>query len=1424
MNMQSSYPIFTSGQVLSANHLNDLVKYLEEQDRLSRNKLIGIGIVCGLEVGFSPAEELVQVRISRGCAVTSAGFLAMLEETSLTKFREYTLPVPQLEEAPEDLLEEPYPFFHTAGGDQVPLWELLPQDYLPAPGEPEPGLITPAFVQDNVALIFLERNPQSLRNCDISDCSDLGIEVEFTLRTLLVGKNDAQVMLDLEEEIANRPVDRHNHPRYDLAELQIEKINPAAHEIADYAGLLNRVMEVAGSLAAPLTGALKESSAAFKYLLGDMFLDTTFPNGPFGDPGFFTRTFDQLSKNIFLGQYFYAHMVDLVEAYNEFLRAAMELDAECCPAEERFPRHILLGLVAEHPRVFDGDSSAPGFNPLHANTGFAPHTQPDAFRHHFIPSPIHSQHGAHPGLEQVRWLYYRLYLLTFRYSLDSLLERPMRITPSKDGDVQLSERAIPFYYALLPSGQKAQDDLARTWSYAKTTRNWLEQIYSHIYSDPASHPLLRRMDAHNFYRIEGAVGKGLGQVMRELLAQKRQLGLSFAIEPVYLGVGIGDDPASLFRDPKALAQVRPGLMTLLKCRVRDLDLIFLMLMGVLFQTLSRTIRQLSLANTSRLAGAAEINRGRPSETIAAALRQPLDRERRIADQLLREIRAERYTKGTVSAKLTSFWEPDESIGGLYQQVRTGTSTSNLFDRTSNYARELQGRINIDADVIVRRIYPAVSLLDKAEELVVTISTPTLAEFDIHQFEQRYAGFVQAYEAYLARPRLEEGDSTDEIDQALRDNYNVIAAATPQVIIRSIMSEFQERANNFLREMVLVGHAQRHTGLEHKGGVPEGGTLVLLYTHRTFIRGLIEQNPNLFAERLAETRNRFGETGEAINVRDMERILAAPPVQGDPLGEYVVLGDLCLPYLCCDTDCSDIDLPIVEEPPPPPPVTEERGTLVVGMAAGFDTLDPGMTTFSNTANIGMHLGDPLVWRAENGEIVPHLAEEWEVDDRGLNWTFKLRSDVSFHDGNPLTAEAVKFTFDRIAERANGSQLAISHLGPYKGSQVVDDFTLKVTFSQPYSAFLNHLCGTTLVPVSPEAVQRAGNQWGRFQFVGSGPFKLESVKPASEVVLVRNEAYQWGQSTLRHTDPPHLERLVYRFVEDDDQRSDMLKAGDILFEDQVPPEHFQQLASAGMGVEKFMLTGSGWGLVFNHLNPPTDDRRVRQAVQLAMDSDQIVEKIFAGHGTTACGPLTKVTPCFDKALCKTNLFDLKKAMALLDEAGWGDRDGDGVRERERQTLTLEYYFPKTNGLAAQIANFTRQALKTIGIEVKLHGLTVDNYLKAERTGKHHLLAWRETGIDPDLVRVLFHRLNANGGTNRGNYQDAEMDKLIAMGVQTFDMAQRCKVYVAIQQEVKEEAVTTFLCDPMMLYAHVDALSGVTYYHDGNIPYFYTARLKG
>ena len=229
-----------------------------------------------------------------------------------------------------------------------------------------------------------------------------------------------------------------------------------------------------------------------------------------------------------------------------------------------------------------------------------------------------------------------------------------------------------------------------------------------------------------------------------------------------------------------------------------------------------------------------------------------------------------------------------------------------------------------------------------------------------------------------------------------------------------------------------------------------------------------------------------------------------------------------------------------------------------------------------------------------------------------------------------------------------------------------------------------------------------------------------------------------------------------------------------------------------------------------------------MQLAMDRQGMIDTVYNGFGTPACGPLTSVVFCYDPAMCDLYPTDLDAANQTLEDAGWVDSDGDGIREKDGEPLVIGHYYRADAGNSNAEAAFLKDNMAKIGIDVELNGLSRSGYFDAVRSGQHNTQGWWETGTDPDMVRTFFHSSNAHGGTNRNNYINEEMDAMIDEAAAEPDPAKRCELYSEIQKKVKDEAIMEWWADPVILYAHTNNLSGVTYYLGGNTPYFYAASI--
>lgn len=510
--------------------------------------------------------------------------------------------------------------------------------------------------------------------------------------------------------------------------------------------------------------------------------------------------------------------------------------------------------------------------------------------------------------------------------------------------------------------------------------------------------------------------------------------------------------------------------------------------------------------------------------------------------------------------------------------------------------------------------------------------------------------------------------------------------------------------------------------------------------------------------------------------------------------------------------------------PAPAATVDGPTLRYGLAGNFDKLDPNATTFSRVGQIALHIVDPLIWQPTVGTFEPGLATEWSVNDDATEYTLKLREGVTFHDGTPFDAEAVKFTFDRIVDPETKAQTAVSLIGPYKETQIVGPYEVKIVFNSSFAPFLNSLSTAYLAPVSPTAYERVGNEdWGVTEVVGTGPFKLVSFTPDSEVVLTRNDAYNWGPSFAGMDGPSKIANIIYTIIPEPATRMAALEGGEIDFAEEVPGIDFERIAATpGFVTVDVPQPGSGWSLMMNVRQKPMDDLAVRRAIQLASDKQGMIDTIWNGIGQVGCGPITHATFAFDEATCSMYTYNVEEANQVLEEAGYVDSNGDGVREKDGQDLVIKHYYRAESPLSQQMADYMLSDLAKVGIKVELNGLSASGYFDAVRAGEHHTQNWWDTGTDPDVVRILFYSKNAGGGTNRNNYENPEMDQLIDQAAGEADPAQRVELYSQIQKKVMDEAIMVFYNDPMTLYAHSDKLSNPIMYLGGNYAYFAAAEL--
>jgi peptide/nickel transport system substrate-binding protein len=501
---------------------------------------------------------------------------------------------------------------------------------------------------------------------------------------------------------------------------------------------------------------------------------------------------------------------------------------------------------------------------------------------------------------------------------------------------------------------------------------------------------------------------------------------------------------------------------------------------------------------------------------------------------------------------------------------------------------------------------------------------------------------------------------------------------------------------------------------------------------------------------------------------------------------------------------------------------EGGKLIYGLTLAPSGIDPHVNASSELGIPLTSVYDTLVWQDLSGEFVPGLAKSWEISDDGLTYTFHLRDDVVFHDGTPFDAQAVKFNLDRIADPATKSQKALFMLGPYESTEIVDDYTVKVHLKEPYAPFLDSASQVYLGMASPTAIEKWGADYQLHQ-VGTGPFILKEYVPQDHLTLVRNPDYNWAPPIFDHQGPAYLEAIEFRFFVEPATRALALEAGEADVMGEIPPHDAERLAdNPAFTLLPVAIPGQSLQFFLNTEKAPTDDLRVRQAINYATDKEAIVKAIFKEYSPVAHGPLNAFTIGYDESVEGMYGVDPAKAERLLEEAGWVDSDGDGNREKDGQLLKLEAYLMGW-GYVPEVAQLLQAQLKAVGIEMESQVVAYPAALEAAREGKHNLIPFSLSSSDPDILRTFFHSSNADSGFNWSKVRDPRLDELLEDGAHTLDLDKRKELYAEAQQLIMAQALTLPIRDYVNLNAASARVKGLRYDLRGWFPWLYDVYLE-
>jgi peptide/nickel transport system substrate-binding protein len=422
------------------------------------------------------------------------------------------------------------------------------------------------------------------------------------------------------------------------------------------------------------------------------------------------------------------------------------------------------------------------------------------------------------------------------------------------------------------------------------------------------------------------------------------------------------------------------------------------------------------------------------------------------------------------------------------------------------------------------------------------------------------------------------------------------------------------------------------------------------------------------------------------------------------------------------------------------------------------------------------------------IIGDLAESWEISKDGLVITFHLRKGVKWTDGIEFTAEDVKFGFDTIINEKTPTAYAEDYL-QVKKAEVLDRYTFRATYEKPFAPALSTWGSLVVLPKHLLEGKDITKSDLTRNPVGMGPYKLRKWVPGQEVVLDSNKDYFEGR--------PYIDQYVYRIIPDPATMFLELQAGGVDLMGLTPLQYTKQTDTEYFreNFQKFRYPAFVYTYMgFNLKHPFFQDRRVRQAIAHAIDKQEIVDVVLFGLGKPATGPYVPNTWPYNPKV-KEYEYNPEKAKQLLKEAGWQDRKGSGILEKDGRPFQFTIFTNMGNSTRMNTATIIQWRLAKIGIKVDIRALewsTFVNQFIDKRRFEAVILGW-SISFDPDQYDIWFSGKTKEKEFNFVGYNNPEVDALLEKGRRTFDIEARKKIYYRMQEILAEDLPYIFLYVP-------------------------------
>ena len=494
-----------------------------------------------------------------------------------------------------------------------------------------------------------------------------------------------------------------------------------------------------------------------------------------------------------------------------------------------------------------------------------------------------------------------------------------------------------------------------------------------------------------------------------------------------------------------------------------------------------------------------------------------------------------------------------------------------------------------------------------------------------------------------------------------------------------------------------------------------------------------------------------------------------------------------------------------------------GTIVFAGNQEPASVDPTLMSGNvNEREVAAQLFDTLVYIDQDQVVHPGLATAWNATDDKTVWTFEIVEGARFHNGDPVDAAAVaaQFEFARTNEDVLGGTW--SSLKPSLASAEVDQAGhVVVTLTRPLPDLLIDLANPGYGISNIAYIEEVGSSAG-FEPIGSGPFMFDEWVNGSHITLVRNPDWAWGAESMFGTSgPAYAEELTFRFIPEAQTRLATLETGETDFIDLVPFADVQRmLDNPNFAITGLLLPGMPQMNYMHTQLSPTDDVRVRRAINHAIDKQAIADTVYFGLVEPAYGPLSAAFPEYDPSLEALYPFDPERAMELLAEAGWVDADGDGVRERDGETLSVTIVENQSwNDWVYIMQGF----LQNVGFDAEVLTTQGPSNTAAIASGEHALPSMGDVFASATAMTRDWHS-DGYGEFPSGHFwPEPELDEMLEAAESETDLEARTEMYREIQRYIMENALMVPIFELYFYAAHTTNLNGFAVDGTGFYKYF-------